>query len=177
MRPFERSKRRGSLSHSAGGRALCQPSAQVAITDCSPLWLQTCPRHVCLTRRALSQRELKRPLTPPGFSQVVGRRHPGMPPCDCLLPGRKKHSPRVCGGCAVFADCQERRFASFAQQIRAKRFFCGMRFATAREIPSPGGFAAARRQKSGSAPRPPSISEGRAFSVSDPGTRSADTPT
>ena len=25
---------------------------RVAITDCFPLWLQTCPRHVCLTRRA-----------------------------------------------------------------------------------------------------------------------------
>ena len=27
---------------------------QVAITDCSPLWLQTRPRRVCLTRRALT---------------------------------------------------------------------------------------------------------------------------
>ena len=29
-----------------------QPTALVAITDCSPLRLQTCHRHVCLTRRA-----------------------------------------------------------------------------------------------------------------------------
>ena len=30
----------------------CQPSAQVASVACSPLWLQTCHRHICLTRRA-----------------------------------------------------------------------------------------------------------------------------
>ena len=29
----------------------------VAITDCSPLWLKTCHRHVFLTRRARRQRE------------------------------------------------------------------------------------------------------------------------
>ena len=39
-----------SVSSLAGDRV--EPPSQVAITDCSPLWLQTCPRHVCLTRRA-----------------------------------------------------------------------------------------------------------------------------
>ena len=29
-----------------------QPSALVAIIDCSALWLQICHRHICLTRRA-----------------------------------------------------------------------------------------------------------------------------
>ena len=29
-----------------------QPSALVAIVDCSALWLQICHRHICLTRRA-----------------------------------------------------------------------------------------------------------------------------
>ena len=33
------------LSHRLKRRR--QPSALVAITDCSQLWLQTCPRHVC----------------------------------------------------------------------------------------------------------------------------------
>ena len=38
-------------------QSLSQPSAQVAIIDCSPLWLKTCHRHVFLTRRALYTRE------------------------------------------------------------------------------------------------------------------------
>ncbi len=51
-----------SPSHGLAGDRPCQPSAQVAITDCSPLWLQTCPRHVCLTRRALLGKGAKRAL-------------------------------------------------------------------------------------------------------------------
>ena len=47
----------GSAAQSLSQPDGCQPSAQVAIIDCSRLWLKTCHRHVFFTRRPLYTRE------------------------------------------------------------------------------------------------------------------------
>ena len=58
----------GSILQSLSLAFARQPSALVAIVDCSPLWLKICHRHIFLTRRALYTRE---PLTQKHFALVL----------------------------------------------------------------------------------------------------------